>query len=79
MCNAFTRYIEELNKHMLPMLHLIQPAVPWDKVLLGNKRSRNIQMEDLIQNTGANGVTMLLQSAGFRKKPQKHSAQHEGY
>lgn len=79
MYNAFTRYIEELNKHMLPMLHLIQPTLPWDKVLPGNEKSRTIQMEELIQNTGANGVTMLLQSAGFRKKPQKYSAQHEGY
>lgn len=79
MCNAFTRYTEELNKHMLPMLHLIQPTAPWDKVLLGNEKSRNIQMEELIQHTGANAVTMLLQSSGFRKKPQKHSAQHEGY
>lgn len=79
MYNAFTRYIEELNKHMLPMLHLIQPTVPWDKVLTGNEKSSTIQMGELIRNTGANGVTMLLQSAGFRKKPQKHSAQHEGY
>ena len=37
MCNAFTRYIEELNKHMLPMFHLIHPTVPWDKVLSGKQ------------------------------------------
>lgn len=28
MGNAFSRYIEELNKHMLPMFHQMQPTVP---------------------------------------------------
>lgn len=37
MGNAFSRYIEELNKHMLPMFHQMQPTVPWDKVQSGRQ------------------------------------------